>query len=130
VSIEVGAQYGIHPRQMPSAARLEPINNMAVETQMHGSLAVRHDDAGLFPKVLPERFRLGRIGPRLIFAVRALGLDRFFGSGGLAEVGYGEIKPPLDLPIHLFGKTKRARRGAIPHKRAAIFMPPPFTSTA
>jgi len=56
---------------MPSAVRLEPINNIAVETQMHGSLAARHDDAGLFPKLLPERSRLGRIGQRLIFAARA-----------------------------------------------------------
>jgi hypothetical protein len=75
VSIDVGAQHGIHARQVPSAMRLEPINNVAVETQMHGSLAARHDNASLFPKFLPERFRLGRIGTRLIFAVRASGFD-------------------------------------------------------
>jgi hypothetical protein len=60
---------------MSSAELLEPIDNVAVETQMHGCLAARHDDAGLFPKVLSKRFRLGRVTARLIFAARALGLD-------------------------------------------------------
>jgi hypothetical protein len=60
---------------MPFAPRLEPFNNVAVETQMHGSLAAWHDDASLFPKILPKRFRLGRIGTRLIFAARAFGFD-------------------------------------------------------
>jgi len=71
VSVDISPQHGVHPRQMPWASRPEPINDVAVETKMHGSLARRHDDAGLFPKVLPERFRLGSIGSRLIFAARA-----------------------------------------------------------
>jgi hypothetical protein len=60
---------------MAFAARLEPFDNIAVETQMHRRLAARHDDASLFPKVLSKRFRLGRIGTRLIFAACAFGFD-------------------------------------------------------
>jgi hypothetical protein len=71
VSIDIGAQHGVHARQMPSAVRLEPINNVAVEPQMDGRLSARHDDARLFPEILAKRLRLGRIGARLIFPPRA-----------------------------------------------------------
>ena len=58
MSVDIGVHYGVHPRQAPTAACLEPIDNVAVEPQMHRSLAARHDDASLFPEFLPERFRL------------------------------------------------------------------------
>lgn len=73
--VDIGAQDGVHSREMPSAARLEPIDNVAVETRMHGGLPARHDDAGLSPKIRSKQFRLGRVGSRSILAARSLGFD-------------------------------------------------------
>jgi hypothetical protein len=33
--IDVGAQYGVHARQMPVTLLLEPLENIAIDAQMH-----------------------------------------------------------------------------------------------
>ena len=75
VGVNVGAQDGVHAGQMPFPVRFEPLDDIAVEPQMHGSLAARHDDTRLFPKRLAQGFGLGRVRARLILAARAHGFD-------------------------------------------------------
>jgi uncharacterized protein len=39
--IDMGAQHGVHPRQMPLPLLSEPLLNLAVEAQVHGCFSAR-----------------------------------------------------------------------------------------
>ena len=73
--LDLSAQNRIHARQMSFSVRFEPFDDIAVEAQMHRSLASRHDDPSLPPEFIAERFRFGRIGPRSILPPRTLCFD-------------------------------------------------------
>jgi hypothetical protein len=88
VRIDVGPQHGIHAGQMPVALLLEPLENIAIDAQMHRRFAWRHHDACALPEFRIFLWAFGRISAGLVFAQRDLLLNlcqrisygsRFFG---------------------------------------------------
>ena len=79
---------------MAFALSLEPLEHVAVNAQMDGGLAARHNDAGAFPEIFADGRGFGRVGACLTCACAAGGfsLDRgkrishgsiFLGHNGL-----------------------------------------------
>jgi hypothetical protein len=73
--VDIGAQHGVHSREMAFARGLEPVDDVGVEPQMHRGLSGRHNDARVLPEILAERLGFGRVVARFVLAARAPGLD-------------------------------------------------------
>ena len=71
MGIDVGSQDRVHPRQVPLALLLEPIEHVTVDTKMHGRLALRHHDLGSFPEIVSHRSALWGVGTGPAVAARA-----------------------------------------------------------
>lgn len=76
VRVNIGAQNRVHAREMACALSLEPPEHVAVNAQMHGGLAARHDDPGAFPEIFADGRGFRRAGARLTCAAGGFSFDR------------------------------------------------------
>jgi len=76
VRLDVGAQDRVHTCQMTVALFLEPVEYVAVNAKVDRGLAMRHDDAGVFPKIVTEGRGLRRVGACLACAAGDFPFDR------------------------------------------------------
>lgn len=75
LGFHVGPEDGVHAGEVALAVGLEPVNDVAVEAEVDGGLAGRHDDAGGAPEVGAEGFGFGGGWAGGVFAAFAHGLD-------------------------------------------------------
>ncbi len=76
VRVNVRPQNRVHAREMALALSLEPLEHVAVNTQMHGGLASRPNHPCTFPEIFADGRSLRRIGVCLTRAGGGFSLDR------------------------------------------------------
>src|SRR5258707_5884373 len=95
--LDESAQHGVDASLIPAPTLLEPSENVAVEPQRHGLLALWPDDARINPVLVsPER---------LIWILVDCALDIF--------VGHRAYALPVGFPLHLAGLLQRSPRNTL-----------------
>ena len=74
--VNIGAQNRVHAREMAFALSLEPLEHVAVNAQMDGGLAARHDHPGAFPEIFADGRGFRRVDARLTCAAGGFSFDR------------------------------------------------------
>src|SRR5882762_2279942 len=74
--LDESAQHGVDARLIPASALLETMENVLVEPQGHGLLALREDDAGVLPVLVSPEWRSVRVfGDRALYILVGQGVD-------------------------------------------------------
>lgn len=76
VCLDVRAQNCIHACKVTLALFLEPVEYVAVNAEMHGCLALGHDDPRVLPKIVTNRRSLRRVGAGFAGAAGDVSFDR------------------------------------------------------
>ncbi len=74
--VDVGAQNRVHAREMACSLSLEPLEHIAVNAQMHGGLAARHDHPGALPEIFADGRSFRRVEARLTCAAGSFPFER------------------------------------------------------